>query len=380
MMLLIKNAQVFDPEERGLKDILVAAGRIIAVEGRIDPHPLFQIWDAEGKTVTPGFIDQHIHIIGAGGKRGFASMTPEIPMTELIACGTTTVVGLLGTDASTRSIHTLYAKCKALDAEGITAYMYTGYFGLEPKHILDNVQDEMIFIDKVLGCKIAISDVRSSYPTDLELLRVLRQVRVGGMIGNKKGIMHIHLGALEAKIDSLIRIVKDHGFPIANISPTHMGRTKDLLEQGVTFAKMGGMIDISTGGTNYTEPCEAIMHALDLGASIDKITLSSDGYTCLDRKDENGKVIGIRKAPFDQNIVQALKLAQNGLSLTDALKTVTLNPATNLGLEGKGRITAGADADFCCFDEGLNLTDVFARGKKMMSEGKVTAANSFDAP
>lgn len=380
MMLLIKNAHVFDPEDRGRKDILVAAGRILAIRDRIDPHPVFETWDADGKVVAPGFIDQHIHIIGAGGKRGFVSMTPEIPMTELIACGTTTVVGLLGTDASTRSVHTLYAKCKALDAEGITAYMYTGYFGLEPKHIMGSVQEEMIFIDKVLGCKIAISDVRSSYPTDLELLRVLRQVRVGGMIGNKKGIMHIHLGALETKIDSLIRIVEEHAFPITNISPTHMGRTKALLEQGVIFAKMGGMIDISTGGTNYTEPYKAILHALELGAPIDKITMSSDGYTCLDRKDENGQVIGIRKALFTQNIVQAVKLAQNGLSLTDALKTVTLNPAVNLGLARKGRIAEGADADFCCFDQDLQLTDVFAYGKQMMSEGKVTAVNALDAP
>ncbi|MCA1751176.1 MAG: beta-aspartyl-peptidase [Flavobacteriales bacterium] len=380
MMLLIKNAKVFDPEDRGPKDILVAAGRIVAIEDQIEPNSLFKTWDAEGRILAPGIIDQHIHIIGAGGKRGFVSMTPEIAMTDLIACGTTTVVGLLGTDASTRSIHTLYAKCKALDVEGITAYMYTGYFGLEPKHIMDSVQDEMIFIDKVLGCKIAISDVRSSYPTDLELLRVLRQVRVGGMIGDKKGIMHIHLGALEAKIDCLIRIVEEHEFPIENISPTHMGRTKPLLEQGVTFAKMGGMIDISTGGTNYTEPYLAILHALDLGASIDKITLSSDGYTCLDRKDENGKVIGIRKALFDQNVVQAVKLAKNGLSLTDALKTVTLNPAINLGLKHKGRVAVGADADFCCFDESLQLTDVFAHGKQMMADGKVTAKNVFDRP
>ncbi|MEM9052509.1 MAG: beta-aspartyl-peptidase, partial [Bacteroidota bacterium] len=232
-MLLIKNANVFAPESLGHKDILVGGERILAIEDRIESSTIFEEWDAQGKTLLPGIIDQHIHVIGAGGKRGFASMTPEIPMTDLVACGTTTVVGLLGTDGSTRDVKTLYAKCKALEMEGMSTYMYTGYYGLDPKHIMSNVQDEMIFIDKVLGCKIAITDVRSSYPTDLELLRILRQVRVGGMVGNKKGILHLHVGNLDEKIDALFRIVKDHKFPIENISPTHMGRTKDLFEQGI---------------------------------------------------------------------------------------------------------------------------------------------------
>jgi len=253
-MILIKNANIYAPEHIGIKDILIGENRVLAIEDKIEPSALFQEWDAEGKIFTPGIIDQHIHVIGAGGKHGFSSMTPEIKMTDLVECGTTTVVGLLGTDGYTRGVRTLYAKCNSLEMEGITAYMYTGYFGLDPMHITDSVQEEMIFIDRVLGCKIAISDVRSSYPSDVDLLRVLRQVRVGGMIANKKGILHIHLGALNSGIENLVRIVKDYEFPIQHISPTHMGRTKDLFEQGIEWAKMGGITDVSTGGTKYTEP------------------------------------------------------------------------------------------------------------------------------
>ena len=55
------------------------------------------------------------------------------------------------------------------------------------------MQEDLIYIDAVLGCKIAISDIRSSYPSDRELLRLLRQVKVGGMIARKKGILHVHL-------------------------------------------------------------------------------------------------------------------------------------------------------------------------------------------
>ncbi|MFY7850093.1 MAG: amidohydrolase family protein, partial [Bacteroidia bacterium] len=52
-----------------------------------------QEFDAAGKYVVPGLIDQHIHIAGAGGKDGFASMTAEIPAADLIRCGTTTSSG-----------------------------------------------------------------------------------------------------------------------------------------------------------------------------------------------------------------------------------------------------------------------------------------------
>ncbi|PTM03248.1 MAG: beta-aspartyl-peptidase [Bacteroidetes bacterium] len=377
-MLLIKNANIYAPQALGQKDLLIGGGKILAIENQIDSNKAFTVWDAQGKTMTPGLVDQHIHIIGAGGKHGFSSMTPEISMTDLISCGSTTVVGLLGTDGSTRGIKTLYAKAKSLEMEGVTAYMYTGYFGLEPMHITSNVQDEMIFIDKVLGCKIAISDVRSSYPTDLELLHLLRQVRVGGMIAKKKGILHIHLGALNSKIDTLLRIVKDHEFPVENISPTHMARTKDLLDQGIVFAKMGGMIDISTGGTNYIEPYKAIQYALDQGAGIDYLTFSSDGNAGLDKKDANGKLIGFKRASFQLNLEQAVKLIQDGLSISDAFKIVSYNPAKNLGLSQKGEIEIGRDADFCFFDESFQLTEVFSGGKQMMDEGKVIAKNSFD--
>ena len=377
-MLLIKNAKVYAPDFLGQKDILNGGGRILAIKDKIESSVLFDEWDAQGKITTPGIIDQHIHIIGAGGKHGFSSITPEIMVDGLASCGTTTVVGLLGTDGSTKGVKPLYAKCKALDQEGITAFMFTGYFGLDPMHITNNVQDEMIFIDKVIGCKIAIADVRSSYTTDLELLRILRQVRVGGLIAKKKGILHIHLGGLSSKIDNLFRIVKDHEFPIKHISPTHMGRTKDLFEEALIFSKMGGMVDISTGGTNYAEPYKILLYGLEKGADINTFTFSSDGNAGLDKLDENGNLIGFRKAPFELNVIQAKKLVNEGnLSITDAFKTITLNPAINLGLNHKGRIKENCDADLCFFDEELNLTDVIAMGKHLVKDQNILIKPSF---
>lgn len=379
-MLLIKNANVYTPKHIGMKDILIGEEKILAIEDKIElDSKICPQWDAAGKIVTPGFIDQHIHITGAGGKNGFASMTPEIMLSELIACGSTTVVGLLGTDGTTRSIKNLYAKVKSLESEGLSAYMFTGYYGIEPTYITSTIQEDMIFIDKVLGCKIAITDIRSSYPTELELLRMLRQITVGGMIANKKGILHLHLGNLKPKMDILFKLVEEHEFPIKHISPTHVGRTKSLFDQAIAFAKLGGMIDITTGASKYTDPYKAVLYALESGVSIDKMTFSSDGNAGLDKLDENGKLIGFRRAPIDQNYKQVKELiATKEVAIEEAIKLITLNPAINLGLKNKGILAVNADADLCCLNNDFVLTDVFAKGKQMMSNGEIIVKGNFE--
>ena len=112
-------------------------------------------------------------------------------MSELVACGTTTVVGLLGTDGFVKELTTLYAKTKALEDDGLSAYMLTSFYGLPPKTLMSCVADDLIFIDKVIGCKLAMSDDRSAFPTELEILRLINQVRLGGFTSGKGGILQI---------------------------------------------------------------------------------------------------------------------------------------------------------------------------------------------
>ncbi|MFL2567217.1 MAG: beta-aspartyl-peptidase [Flavobacteriales bacterium] len=379
-MLLIKNTNLYSPKSLGKKDILISNGKIVAIDDEIVNHSVFsEVWDAKGAITTPGFIDQHIHVIGAGGKHGFASMTPQLHLGDLINCGTTTVVGLLGTDGSTRSIKTLFSKTQALNQEGITAYMYTGYYGLDKVYLMNSLQEDMIYIDSVIGCKIAISDIRSSYPSALELLRLLRNVRVGGMLSGKKGILHLHLGALSSKMDLLFEIIENYEFPIEHISPTHVGRTKDLFDQAITFAKMGGMIDITTGASKYTDPYKSVLYALDNNVSIDNMTFSSDGNAGLDKLDKNNNLVGFKSAPFDKNFEEVINLHKlGGIPIEDALKLITSNPAKNLGLKNKGQVKVNSDADLCFLNSDLELHTVIANGKFMMQEGALVVKGSFE--
>jgi beta-aspartyl-dipeptidase (metallo-type) len=380
MLYLIQNADLYAPEHLGMQDVLIADGKIVAIDPKIElSGSLVQKIDAAGKKVTPGLIDQHIHITGAGGKDGFLSMTPEVKAQELIACGSTTVVGLLGTDGTARNIRALYGKVQALRQEGLSAYMFSGYYGSDTVTITESIQGDMIFVEPVLGFKIAISDIRSSYPTALELVRKLREVRVGGLLSNKKGIMHVHLGNLPSQMDVLFELVQSYQFPIAHISPTHVGRTKSLFDQAIEFAKLGGRIDITTAASKYTDPYLSVLYALDQGAPLSMLTFSTDGHAGLTKFDAEGRDIGFKKAAIDENLKQMQQLIrQGGLPAERALQLVTTNPAANLGLSNKGRLAPGADADLCWFDDDWTLCDVFAHGQAKMRDQKILHTPAFD--
>ncbi len=379
-MLLIKNAKVYSPSFLGEKDILVSGDKIIKIDDKINITGIeYSEIDAREKIVTPGLIDQHVHITGGGGGNGYSSRTPEVFLSDLTSCGTTTVVGVLGTDGVTRSIEDLYAKTRSLILDGISAYMLTGYYGIEPLTITSSVMKDMVCVDRVIGCKLAISDVRADYPSTREVLRLLKQVRVGGMISGKSGILHVHLGALDTGMEMLLDIIRVHQFPVKHISPTHVGRTEKLFNQAIEFAKLGGIIDISSGGTKFTDPYKQVMMALDEGVSIDNITISSDGNGGVSKLDDRGNVVGFRRAPFNLNLEEIRKLIQlAGLDISDAIKILTANPARNLSLGNKGSIREGMDADFCFFNDELVLTDVIAMGKEMVKDGQVIIKSDFE--
>jgi beta-aspartyl-dipeptidase (metallo-type) len=380
MLKLLKNCEVYAPQKLGKKDILVAGEKIIRIEDQLSIQGIeVTEYDFEGKIVAPGFIDQHVHITGGGGQTGYSSMVPEVQMSELIACGTTTVVGVLGTDGFVKELTTLYAKCKALDMDGITAFMHTSYYGLPEKTILSSVANDLIFIDKVIGCKLAISDDRCSFPTENEILRLINQVRLGGFTSGKTGILHIHVGALESGISVLLEIAEKYPTLIQHISPTHVIRTKPLFEQAIRFAKLGGSIDISTGGTQYDLPYKVALYARQQGVSVDCMTFSSDGRGGVKRVDPVTGEMTYRPAPLYRNYTEMVKLVQEGgLPLEEALCLITSSVAKNLKIANKGTIREDFDADFCIMDQDLNLTEVFSRGTLMMQGSKVIRKGKYE--
>lgn len=70
---LLQGAHLYAPEDRGICDVLIANGKIIAVASNIpsDIVPDCTVVDLSGQILCPGFIDQHVHLIGGGGEAGY---------------------------------------------------------------------------------------------------------------------------------------------------------------------------------------------------------------------------------------------------------------------------------------------------------------------
>lgn len=67
------------------------------------------------------------------------------------------------------------AKCRALRAEGVTAFHWAGSYRVPPATLFDSVQRDMCFVESCVGVgEVAVSDHRSSAPTPHELARIAR--------------------------------------------------------------------------------------------------------------------------------------------------------------------------------------------------------------
>lgn len=367
MLTLIRNADLYAPAHLGIQDILIANDRIESIDGHISLTGVeLTIYDAEGQIVTPGFIDKHVHVTGGGGEFGFTSYAQAVSVHELVQAGTTTVIGLLGTDGVLKSLHELYAKVKALDAH-LTAWMLTGSYAYPSKTLTGSIDRDIALIDKVVGCKLALSDDRSSFPTEVEIARLLTQVRRGGMVSGKRGILHIHLGVLDSYLDPILAIARKMQRLIPHLSLTHCARHPELYAHCQEYARMGGNLDITTGGSRFTDPWRAVGMALENGVPLDRISFSTDGHGGIRRTDPVTGEESYGTGPVDGNLKEVRQLVdQSVLTLSEALCLVTTTPARELGWKNKGRVEVGCDADLVVFDHGLNVQAVFAKGKQLV--------------
>jgi beta-aspartyl-dipeptidase (metallo-type) len=381
MFTLIKNASIYTPDPIGIKDVLIAGGLIAAI-GEDLQYLLpcrCEVIDADGRFLFPGLIDQHVHVTGGGGEGGFKTRISEISINDLVENGITTVVGILGTDGVTRSLENLYAKVKALEEQGMTAFMYTGSYQVPVVTLTGSIQRDIVLIDKVLGAgEIAVSDHRSFQPSPEELARIASECRVGGLLAGKPGILHLHMGDGEEGLNPVFSVIEKTPLPITQFVPTHVNRSESLFKQAMGLAQAGGTIDLSAGyeRDEVSSKCipayEALHRLLENGIDIRKITMSSDGNGSMPVFDKAGKLVRIEAGSCCVLLADIRKaVTEYGIPLQDALKIVTSNPAAVLKLDRyKGRVAEGFDADLVLSDHRLGITDVYARGRRIVAGGK----------
>ena len=390
MFTLIKGAQVYAPEKLGKKDVLLAGGKIekIADNIEISNNCLdIKLVDGSNMTLTPGIIDHHVHIIGGGGENGYSSRTPEVTLSNITRWGITTVVGLLGTDGTSRHMESLLAKANGLEEEGISTYIYSGSYEVPMVSLTGSIRRDILLIDKIIGAgEIAISDHRSSAPSIDDIEYIAAECRVSGMLSRKAGVLHLHIGPGEAKLDMINEIVERSDIPIYHFRPTHVNRNRALLDEAMKFAKKGGIIDITSSVNpgkapvdGSFNPAQAVKYLLGNGVAIENITMSSDGNGSLPLFDENNNIIGLTAASLGSMYDQLKAMVyEEGLPLETALQVMTSSVSDGLKLTGKGHVAEGMDADITMFDKDFNIKYVFAKGRVMVENGNIIVKGVFE--
>jgi len=388
MNLIINNVEIYNPDYLGKKDVLIINDKIMKISNNISIDKNnnlleFDVIDASDKILVPGFIDSHQHFLGGGGEGGFKTRTPEIQLTDITEGGVTTAIGCLGTDSVTRNLRSLLAKANALEEEGITTYIYTGSYRIPVNTITEGIREDIVLIDKIIGTgEIALEDHRSSQPTYQEFKKVISESSIGGMLSNKAGVINIHMGDGKNALGYLYKIIEEGILSIQNILPTHINRSKKLLDIGMNYAKIGGLIDLTTSSSDNSENnkcAKDLKYLLDNETPVQNITLSSDAQGSLPVFDENNKMIGMKIGQV-KSLFKTIRssVLEYELNLCDVLQTVTSNPARIFNLKHKGQIKVNNDADLLILDkDSLILDSVIAKGKILISNKKIKEKGTF---
>ena len=380
MLTLITNADVFAPQRLGRRDLLIADRRVAVVAENIslqgDP---VEVVDASGKWLLPGFVDALTHPCGGGGEGGFGNRTSELDAADFVRAGVTAPVGALGTDSLARSLEVLYGKVMELRDRGLSAYMLCGSYRLPPVTLTGDVARDLLFIAPLIGAgEIAIADHRSSQPTAAELRRLASEIHLGGTLSGKGGTLLLHVGDGEGALGLLEAALQDSDLPRRLFYPTHVNRNEKLLQQALDHLRRGGFADITVATTpefieeGEVTPLQAIRHALQADAPMERLTLSSDAGGSLPLY-RDGNLVGLQQASPAVLLELLQTVIRDEPGLVDAvIAGLTRNPADAYGLEKKGRVAPGCDADLLLIDpQSGALTDVFGGGRRLMRNGSV---------
>lgn len=390
MVTILENVHVYAPENKGRKNVLVLGDKF---EGLYDELNFssntikINKINCEGKLMFPGFIDNHVHILGGGGEGGFNTRTPEIKFTDLTKAGITTVVGCIGTDDVSRNMKALIGKAKELEGNGISAYCYTGSYSIPVKTATNSIKEDLMLLNNVIGVgEIALSDHRSSQPTYDAFVNLVSQGRVGGLLSGKSGIVNVHIGGGARRMDMLFSLIKNTEIPPTQLLPTHVNRTENLFNMGVEYIKEGGYIDFTTSSDEeFLEEgeltaSEGLKRILDMNLPVEHITFSSDGNGSMPAFNEKRELVGLKVCDVNSLYGEVKRAILNkGISVDLALSTITSNVARILKLKDRGEIKRGNIADFVLVNkETLEIEDVYAKGQHIVKGGMPIKKGAFE--
>lgn len=402
--IIIKNALIvdFNINDFVYKDIGIMNGKIVSI-GDCDEEAYITI-DAEGKILSPGFIDIHMHeeVIGESPDGDLFDIA-----NRMLLMGVTTAVG--GNCGNNRQNINEFLDFIDSNGSPVNYLLYVGHNYLRNKvGIKDRYRNATILeieeMKKLVNGAMEEGAIGISFGLEYspgvtfeEIIEV-----IGGAKGEKIMLSAHYRDDADKGIESInemIEISKKTKLPmqISHLgSCTAMGMMKESLEVIKKGIDLG--VDVQADCYPYDAFSTFIGSAVfDDGCfekwnkSYDSILLTEEPYrgkVCDEElfhkvRKENPNMIVVAFVMNEDEVIEAIKapfitvasdgLYRNGqghprgagtfprvlgryvrekgeLSLIEAIKKMTLLPAKRLGLNNKGRIEIGLDADLVIFN------------------------------
>ena len=383
--LVVRSERVVLPDATRAATIHVSDGRIVAVGAHDDSPAGVPVIDAGNLIVMPGVVDSHVHVNDPGRAdwEGFEHATRAAA-----AGGVTTLIDMpLNSVPPTTTVEGLEQKRRAANGR---IHVDVGFWGgVVPFNVGDL---EPLAAGGVLGFKCFLSpsgveefehvteaDLRHAFPVLARLgLPLLAHAELPALLLEPGGDVRAYdtwlssrpPAAEQAAIDLLGRLSREYR---THVHIVHLATVealpaiRQLRRDGVqltvetcphylTFAAE----DIADGATAWkcAPPIrqrlnrEGLWQALADG-DIDLVATDHSPAPASLKSVEDGDFIkawgGIASLQLGLSAIWTAASAR-GFSINDVVRWMSSGPAKLAGLDAKGRIAAGADADLVVFD------------------------------
>ncbi len=376
-MTVLKNGNVYLDGKFQNCDILfdnkiVEIGQNLQGENEIDLN---------GKFVTPGFIDIHIH-----GRGGFNSTDDcESLSKEIAKCGVTSFLPTTLTMSYDDTLKALEYLADYIEndnnsgAEALGIYS-EGIFFSKAKcgaQNPDNIKEkqDFEFVEKMVKTAKGHLKVLAFAPENegsVELVKYLKQQGIRSSMAHTNATASEVVPCVQAGLDGATHLFNG----MSGMSHIDLGASGVGLFTDEIFA------ELITDGYHINKEFVNILFKFK---PTDKIIFISDNVHLAGLPEGKGEMAGVpviisrdklvvdstEKYSLAGSCLDLSKSIKNvmkmtGLSAEDIIKCVTENPARYISVDDrKGYIKVGFDADLNIFDEDFNLINTIIKGEKL---------------